>query len=422
MTASAALWEGLLLPGYAEPPDLRTLAKDLEQRALVDRRWFHENAELSLREGETRAYLLEALEAIPGVRLIEGNWGTGVIALLEGHQPGPLVAWRTDMDALPITETTGLPFACTKTDSASGQRTVGVMHACGHDMHMSIALGLMRVLSQIRHELPGSVLLICEPGEEIGAGALQLLEAGLFDEGRLPKCVLALHVHPTLEFGTVGSCPGWATGNVDGFLLLVKGQGGHGAYPHRAVDPVTLAARMVLAFQSVVSREINVMNHAVISVGRIEGGTASNVIPSEVNIHATVRTHDDETRSLLQQKIERTVLGLAQAAGAPEPELEYYFGTPAGYNDPNLVEQVRQVFRDRLGPEADMQYEPSLGGEDFSRYGRLVPGFQFRLGVARPESPPMSLHQPNFNPDERALTLGIELAAAVILDQLQRGE
>jgi len=405
-----------------DDPNFLNLASLQTEQALMDRRHIHENAELSLREFKTQEYLKRSLAGIPGIKEIEGEWGTGIVALLEGEMPGPVVAWRTDMDALPITETTGLPFACERIDTLSGGRVTGVMHACGHDMHMAISLGMLRTLSSLRDRLPGSVLFIGEPGEEIGAGARSLIDAGIFAPERMPRCALALHVHPTLPYGTLGSCPGWATGNVDGFRLKVFGDGGHGAYPHRGVDPIPIAARMILAFQSIVSREIDVNHHAVISVGRISGGTTSNVIPSEVALDATVRTHDDETRQRLKELITRTVTGIAAAAGAPEPELEYYFGTAAGYNHPELVQQVRSVFRELLGPEADLEYPAGMGGEDFGYFGRIVPGFQFRIGVARPDQEPQSLHTPVFDPDERALTLGIAVSSAVIWDQLHQTE
>jgi len=406
--------------GEATRPDFEALVAKNEPAAVELRRALHEHPELSLREHETQRTLIRTLAGIPGVELVEGDWGTGIVAQLEGGRPGPIVAWRTDMDGLPITEATGLPFASTREDTLSGGRETGVMHACGHDLHMSIAVGMMRVLSEVRDELPGTVLFIGQPAEENGAGAAQLLEAGLFEDGRRPRCALALHVHPTIPFGKVGSRPGPSTANVDGFRLRVIGTGGHGAYPHEAVDPVTLAARMVLAFQAIVSREISVNRSCVISVGSIQGGTTSNVIPDHVLIEATVRSRDDETREALREKVGRTVRGLAAAAGAPEPELDYYFGTPAGYNDPALVAECRSVFGRILGAENEILYEPSMGGEDFSRYGREVPSFQFRLGVGRSDRE-MALHRANFDPDERAVALGVRLAAELVWDQLQRG-
>jgi len=402
----------------AEPPDFQALAAKYETQAIADRRWAHEHAELSLKEVETHAWLRESLAGIPGVELVDGDWGTGVVGLLRGGRPGPVVAWRTDMDALPITESTGLPFACQRVDTLSSGRVTGVMHACGHDLHMAIALGLTRMLSELRVEMPGTLLLIGQPGEEIGAGAMELLEAGLFEDGRRPKCVLALHDHPTIPLGKVGSCPGPATSNVDGFQLTVKGRGGHGAYPHKAIDPVSLAAKMILSFETIVAREMDVNHPCVISVGRIEGGTKSNVIPDEVVLEATVRSRDDETRNALPEKIERTVKGLAAAAGAPEPILEYYMGTAAGYNDPELVAECRAVFRRVLGPENEIVYLPAMGGEDFSYYGREVPGFQFRLGIGRPDRE-MTLHRSDLDPPEEAIAIGMRVAAEVIWKQME---
>ena len=401
--------------------DLARLADKHEAPTIADRRWLHAHPELSGREHATQAYLREVLAGIPGLRFIEGDWGTGLVVELQGGLPGPRVAWRADMDALPITEATDLPFRSTVKDTLSSGRVTGVMHACGHDLHMSISLGAIRILADVRDRLPGTLMLIFQPAEETGAGAAAMLAAGVFEGERRPRCVLAFHDHPTLPYGTTGSCPGWATANVDGFRLTVRGRGGHGAYPHRSIDPVTLAARMVLAFNDIVAREIDVNNHAVISVGRIEGGAKSNVIPDQVVLEATVRTHDDETRQAVAEKVERTVRALAAAVGAPEPELDYYFGTPAGYNDPELVGQVRQVFRRVLGEANDRTYPPGMGGEDFSRYGREVPGFQFRLGVAPPGMEnTMSLHSPDFNADERAVKLGMHLVAEVLWDQLHR--
>ncbi|MBN1824800.1 MAG: amidohydrolase [Candidatus Eisenbacteria bacterium] len=398
-------------------PDFARLAAAEEARAIEDRQWFHARPELAGREWETRAGVRERLSAIPGVELVEGDWGTGVVAILRGLSAKPLVAWRSDMDALPITETTGLPFASTRTDTLRGKET-GLSHACGHDLHMSITLGAARVLSAARDRMPGSILFLFQPAEETGDGAAAMLDAGVFDGERKPACVFALHDHPTLRTGRIGSCPGWATANVDVFRLVVKGSGGHGAYPHRAVDPVLLASRMVTAFPSIIAREIDVNHHAVISVGSIEGGNKSSVIPGEVTLTATVRSHDEETRLALRDKVERTVRGLAASAGAPEPELEYFFGTPAGYNDPKLVERAREVFRRVVGPENETLYPPGMGGEDFSRFGRVVPGFQFRLGVSPEGGDAGPLHSSGFDPDERAIAIGVRVVAELLWDRL----
>lgn len=404
-----------------EIPDFDALTKANLEQTITDRRWLHQNPELSGREYETQAYLRAALEEIDGVRFIDGEWGTGVVIELKGGKPGPRVAWRADMDALPITEENDLPFKSTRRDTLRGGREVGVMHACGHDLHMSVTLGVIRNLSAVRDEMPGTMMFIFQPAEEIGAGAKAMLKAGVFDGDLKPECVLAFHDHPTIRYGQVGSCPGWSTANVDGFRLTVKGVGGHGAYPHRSVDPVTLAANMVLAFNDIVAREIDVNTHAVISVGKIEGGTKSNVIPSEVYMEATVRTHDAQTREYVKKRVGEVARGLAATAGAPEPKLDYYFGTPAGYNDPALVAEVREVFRKVLGAENEIEYLPGMGGEDFARFGQVVPGFQFRIGVAPPGlEGTMSLHSPGFLADERAVELSVRVISEVLWDQLGR--
>lgn len=399
--------------------DMEPLVEKQIDRVIADRRWFHANPELALREFETQAYIRRALEEIPGVEPVDGEWGTGLVAILRGAHDGPLVAWRADMDGLPIEEKTGLPYASTKRDTVSNGGETAFSHSCGHDIHMSVALGAVRVLSGLRDRMHGSILFIFQPAEEIGAGSAMMLEAGLFDDGRLPECVFAFHDHPTLETGEVGSCPGWATANVDAFRLTVRGESGHGAYPYRSIDPVTIASKMVLAFNDIVAREIDVNHHAVISVGSIHGGAKSSIIPDEVVLEATVRSHDDETRMALKEKIERTAKGIAASAGAPEPLLEYYLGTPAGYNDPELVARVREVVRRVLGPENDVLYEPGMGGEDFSRYGRVVPGFQFRLGVA-PPGVEMTLHSSAFNPDEAAIPVGVRIVSEILWDRLHQ--
>ncbi len=398
-------------------PDFASVADGHQAATIADRRHLHEFPELSDREFKTQAYLRNSLAGIEGVELIDGDWGTGLVAILRGGLPGPLIAWRADIDGLPVTEATGLPFSSTWHDTLSGGRSVGVMHACGHDIHMSVALGAMRILADLREEMAGSILWIFQPAEETGAGAEAMLAAGVFADGRKPQIALALHDHPTIEVGKIGACPGWSSANVDGFELVVHGRGGHGAYPHLAIDPVTLAARIVLALNDLVARQIDVNTHAVISVGSIHGGTKGNVIPGSVTLQATVRTQDDATRELIRQRIERTVMGLASAAGAPEPELEYFWGTPSGYNDPELVADVLATARRVLGDDNVITYAPGMGGEDFSRFGREVPGFQFRLGVGRPDRP-MTLHSAAFDPDERAVEIGMRLVAEILWDAL----
>jgi amidohydrolase len=408
----------LAVSAAAATPDFDALVARHEAATLADRRWLHQHPELSDREVATRAYLLERLREIPGVTVVEGDWGQGLVAVLAGAAGGPVIAWRADMDGLPVVEPVTAPFASTCTDTLGGH-DVGVMHACGHDIHMSVSLGALRALADVRAQLPGTVVWIFQPAEETGAGSLAMMEAGVLAVAGGIERVFALHDHPTILTGQAGVCAGPATANVDGFILTVRGSGGHGAYPHTTVDPVSLAARIVLALEGIVAREIDPNHPAVISVGRIQGGTKSNVIPDAVVLEATVRTRDPETRALVQQKIERTVRGLAAAAGAPEPELIYDLGTPAGRNDPELSHQVADVMRRVLGDANVVDYLPGMGGEDFGRFSAAVPGVQFRLGVGRPDRE-MDLHSPTFDPDERSVAIGMRLVAEILWDQLLR--
>ncbi len=403
----------------AAPPDFAPLVASHESETIEARRWLHAHAELSMRERQTQAWLREQLQAIPGVELVPGEWGTGLVAFLRGGEPGPIVAYRADIDGLPLTEATGLPFACQASDTVSG-RTVGVMHACGHDLHAAILLGTARVLSDARATMPGSVLLILEPGEEIGAGAASLIQAGLFENGRRPESIFAIHDHPTLMAGRVGYCPGRSAANVDDFYVTVIGSGGHGAYPHKTIDPIVIASEIVVALQSIVSREIDPARQAVVTIGSIHGGTASNVIPDRVELRGTARSLEPDVREQLRASIIRTIKGTAAAHGAPEPEVDYILGTPSMYNDPALVEETLPVIRRVVGDSSVVRYEPAMGGEDFSEYEALVPGFMFRLGVGR-ENRVMTTHSPAFDPDERAIPTGMRLMAEVIWDRLSRG-
>lgn len=422
---------GLILPlalaaahfarAAAGRPDFAALVLARADGSIEARRHLHEHAELSLREIETQRWMRSQLSAIPGVEMVEGEWGTGLVAILRGGMPGPLVAYRADMDALPIREETGLPFACARTDTFSEGRSVGVMHACGHDMHMAILLGAARVLSDARATMPGSVLFIVEPGEEVGAGALAMIQAGAFEEGRRPSAIYAIHVHPTIPFGEVSYCSGPASANVDEFRITVIGRGGHGAYPHKAIDPIVTASEMIIAFQSIVSREIDAARSAVITVGAIHGGTTGNVIPDSVSLRGTVRSVDADVRAQLQASLIRTAKGIAAAAGAPEPRIEYILATPAMYNDPALVEESLPTLRGILGDGSVKRYDAAMGGEDFSEFEKVVPGFMFRVGVGRPDRPEMTTHSPAFDPDERAIPLGMRLVSEVLWDCLSRG-
>ena len=398
-------------------PDFGPLVAARAEETIASRRWLHEHAELSLREFETQKWVRARLEAIPGIEIVPGDWGTGLVATLKGGRPGPVFAYRADLDALPIKEETALPFSCTATDTM-GDRTVGVMHACGHDMHTAMLITTAQILSDLRAQLPGTVLFLLEPGEEVGAGAIGLIQAGVFDGARRPEAIFGIHVHPTLTPDQIGYCPGQSTANVDEVRIRVLGRGGHGAYPHKTIDPVPIACQMVLGFQTIISRETDPNDSAVISVGSIHAGSSSNVIPEFVDLRATVRTLTPGARTLVQEAIQRTAKGIAAAGGAQEPEITYILGTPAMYNDPKLVERTLPGLRRAAGDENVIRYEPALGGEDFSEYQKVVPGFMFRVGVGRPDRS-MSNHSATFDPDERGLALGVRAMCEILWDALE---
>ena len=350
---------------------------------------FHSNPELSLREVETGGRIADELEAL-GYDVTANVGGTGVVAVMT-RGDGPTVMIRGDMDALPVKEETGLSYASEVVVKDDLGREVHVMHACGHDIHMTVLLGTARLLAA-REDWAGTVMLVAQPAEERGLGAKAMLKDGLFERFPYPDFVISTHVDATLATGTVGYVPGYAMANVDSVDIKVLGRGGHGAYPHLTKDPVVVAARIVMGLQTIVSREIAATDPSVITVGSIHGGTKHNIIPNEVDLQLTVRSYSDATRDKLLAAIERTAVNEALAAGMPEDLIpivevkEEY--TPALYNDPALVERITGVFREVFGEERVVPREPVMGGEDFGRYGRTeptIPIFMFRLGTVAPE-------------------------------------
>ena len=276
----------------------------------------HRNPELSFYEKETAARMAAELRQI-GFEVTEGVGGYGVVGVLRNGE-GPTVLVRADMDALPIEEATGLPYASEVTTKDEAGMEVGVMHACGHDVHMTVWTGTARQLAERKDEWSGTLLFIGQPAEERAGGAKAMLNDGLYERFPVPDHALALHVSANLEAGTVGYCPEYALANVDMMDITVYGRGGHGAYPHTTIDPVTLASRMVVALQTVVSREISPLEPAVVTVGAIHGGTKGNVIPDQVELQLTLRSYTDEVRQAVIDKIKRICNGVAMSAGLPE--------------------------------------------------------------------------------------------------------
>ncbi|HYQ70567.1 MAG TPA: amidohydrolase, partial [Gammaproteobacteria bacterium] len=364
--------------------------------------------------------------------------GYGLVAMLRNGD-GPVILFRADMDALPIGEQTGLSFRSTVRAVNQAGEDVPVMHACGHDIHMTVLLGIARQMAADRAGWHGTLLLIAQPAEEIGAGARAMLDDGLFERFPLPDYNLAFHVSPDLPAGEIGYVSGYALANVDSVDIAIHGVGGHGAYPQKTIDPIVIAARTILALQTLVSRELSPLKSAVVTVGSIHGGTKHNIIPDEVRLQLTVRSYSDETRDFLLRRIGEISRGIAQSAGLPEdrlPELtikdEY---TPAVYNDPALIDRIVAVLESTLGEAAVAAVDPVMAGEDFARYGRTqaqIPGALLWLGAVNPERFQSArhtgdalpgLHSSRFAPDAGpTIATGVRAMQAVLLELFRERE
>jgi len=387
------------------------------------RRWFHQNPELSNREFETSKRVADILRGM-GLEPRTGIAHTGLVTVIEGGRPGPLVAIRADMDGLPVTEQTGLPFASTARTEYNGQET-GVMHACGHDNHMAMALGAAKVLNDMKDELAGSVMLIFQPAEEgapVGekGGASLMLEEGIFDE-RVPEAVFGIHVGLGVRGGYFGVKPGPMMAAADRFQITVKGRQTHGARPWGGVDPITVAAQIVMGLQTIVSRQVDVTKApSIISVGRISGGIRNNVIPDEVELEGTIRSFDPEMREYIHAAVERTARSIAASAGA-EIELEMGLGTPAVINDAELTAMMLPAL-ERASGRPPVTLTPQTVAEDFSEYGRLAPSVFVHLGNWPEEQDPAdqpSNHSPLFDMREDYLETGVKGFVNMVVDYLK---
>jgi amidohydrolase len=387
----------------------------------------HSNPELSLQEAKTSARMADELRAL-GAKVTTGIGGYGVVGILE-NGPGKVLMLRSDMDALPVLEETGVPYASKVRAKDPRGATVPVMHACGHDVHMANLIGVARYLAARRDQWSGTVVFLFQPAEELGAGSLAMIDDGLFDRIPRPDYAVALHVASETPTGQCTYLPGFALANVDSVDIVVKGRGGHGAYPETTIDPIAIAAKLVVDLQTIISREIKPTEPAVITVGSIHGGTKHNIIPDECRLQLTVRSYSPEVRNNLLAAIRRKASAAAASAGAPEPEVTVSEGTPSVYNDAQLTARVAKILKQALGDSNVLRGEPSMGGEDFSRYGlEGVPICMFRLGAvdqkrldayAAQNVPPASLHSPKFYPDAAdALRTGITAMVAIVTDLL----
>lgn len=400
-------------------------ASELQPQVVEWRRWFHQNPELSNREFNTSARIAEILKDM-GLEPQTGIAHTGVMAIIEGGKPGPLVAIRADMDGLPVNEQTGLPFASTVRTEYNGQET-GVMHACGHDAHMAMALGATKLLNDMKNELAGSVMVIFQPAEEgapVGevGGAKLMLEEGLFDAG-VPEAVFGIHVGLGAPPGELTTKPGPMMASADRWSMKVIGRQTHGARPWGGVDPIVVSSQIIMAFQTISSRQVDVTKApSIISVGRIQGGIRNNVIPDYVEMEGTIRAFDPEMRSYIHEAMERTAIAIAQSARA---EVEFEVdprGTPAVINHDGLVEQMWPVVQRVSGEQPMMRMQPQTVAEDFSRYGEVTPSMFVFLGslpdgVDIMDAP--SNHSPFFNINEDDLEVGVRLFGQLVVEYLQ---
>ena len=349
-------------------------------------KYIHQYPELSYMEFKTSKLLADKMRSY-GFKVTEHFGGTGIVAIMKNGK-GPKILIRTDMDALPILEKTGVPYASKVRQVDVEGVEQPVMHACGHDIHMNVWLGTAKYLATHKKEWRGTIMMIGQPAEERGGGADAMLKAGLYKKFFVPDYAIALHVNSSLEAGKISYCPGYAMANVDMAKMTFTGRGGHGAYPHKTIDPIAMSAQFITNLQNIVSREISPVDPAVVTVGSIHGGTKGNVIPTHVTLEFTIRSYTDEVRNHLLEAIQRKANATAASFNVPKkdyPVLELRDTyTPSLYNNPKLVDKVVSGFKKVFGEENIIKTKPVMGGEDFSRYGRTeekVPVFMYGLGI-----------------------------------------
>jgi len=431
MCALIVLFVGLLNPSNVTAEDPEDWLSSNLQPLLKLYIHFHRNPELSFEEKETAARVAKELKDV-GATVTTDFGGHGVVGIMENGD-GPTVMVRTDLDALPVVEQTNLPYASTKQVKDADGNTVGVMHACGHDVHMTTLVGVARFMAAHKDEWSGRLMFIGQPAEERGAGAKAMLKDGLFEKFTKPDYALALHCSPVVPTGSVSLRSGYAMANVDSVDIELFGRGGHGAYPHTTIDPIVQAAKLILDLQTIVSREVKPIEPAVVTVGSIHAGTKHNIISDNCHLQLTIRCYSDEVRNLLIESIKRKAKAAAMSVGAKEPVVSISEGTPALSNDDNLANRIADVFRNKLGKEHVIEAEPVMGGEDFSHFGRNgVPSLMFFLGVVDQSRldrykemgiTPPSMHSNGFYPDiEVALQTGVVSMSNAVLELMQKQE
>lgn len=374
-------------------------AGEVRERVVELRREIHRHPELGFEEQQTQALVERELDAL-GIehrRIAK----TGVVGVVRGAKPGHVAGLRADMDALPITEKSGEPFA---------SQVPGKMHACGHDAHTAMLLGAARVLQGMRDQLHGSVVLLFQPAEEGPGGAEPMIAEGALDDPKV-EAVAMLHVDHRLNAGTIGVTPGPVNASADEFHITVQGRGGHGAYPHTAADAIPAACAMVSALQTIASRETDPLKSVVVTVGTINGGYRNNVIADEVKMSGTLRAHDPEIRNALEARVRRILDGVAAAYGV-NVQIEVLYGYPPVVNDVTLAENFSQYMKTHSALQV-ARPAPTMGAEDFAYFAQRVPGVHVRLGIRNEQTGAVhSGHSPEFRIDEAALPVGVQTLVA----------
>jgi amidohydrolase len=414
-------------PGIAQTPAASPLSAEIDRRieaalprVVAWRRDIHQHPELGNREVRTAKLVADHLTRL-GMDVRTQVAHTGVVGLLKGGRPGPVVALRADMDALPVTEQAAVPFASKVRTTYNGQ-DVGVMHACGHDNHVAILMGVAEALAGLKDQLPGSVKFTFQPAEEgppagEEGGAALMIKQGVLENPK-PEAIFGLHVFP-VPVGTVGYRSGGFLASADTFTIKVQGRQTHGAMPWAGVDPIVVASQIVLALQTIVSRQVDAtVTPSIITVGSIHGGLRSNIIPDSVELVGTIRTFDPNVQKQLHERIRRTAAKIAESAGATAESaiIESY---PVTVNTPALVDRMVPTLKRVAGEKLTIP-PPITGAEDFSNYQHHIPGLFVSLGVAPPEDPAKAApnHSPLFFADERALPIGMRVLAHLAVDYM----
>ncbi|MFW5753999.1 MAG: M20 metallopeptidase family protein [Marinilabiliaceae bacterium] len=390
---------------------IRQSVKNNLDKIISDRRHIHRYPELSFEEHKTSAFVAFRLDEM-GISYKKGIAGTGILATIEGKEKGKVIALRADMDALPIHEETGLSFA---------SENEGVMHACGHDMHTAALLGVAKVLSELRDQWKGTVLLLFQPGEEkFPGGASMVIDEGALEHPR-PDLIIGQHVLPDMPAGHAGFKPGMYMASGDEVYLTVQGKGGHAALPHTLNDTVLIASHIIVALQQIVSREVPADIPTVLSFGKIEGKGATNIIPGKVEIAGTLRTMNEEWRARIKTRIQELATGLAQSMGA-SCDVDIKDGYPVVVNNEPATQQAMAIAREFLPEGCTEKMDSRMTAEDFGYYTQKFPAIFYRFGVARNDDTTGSLHTPQFNPDETALETATGLLSRLAVHFLEQPE